>query len=421
MLRYRFGYSPPTLITHPGARLAILPTMKTITLNKNKDGAIRRRNPWVFSGAIKQEPEGVEDGALVSVESIEGDVLGYGHYATGGIRVRLLRFGEEQLPIEELLRDRLRGALALRKQLGLADDPLTNAYRLVHAAGDGLPGLVIDRYASVAVVQCHSVGMHLIRGQIAQVLLELLPDTISTVYDKSAATLPGHYSTEDSVLAGEAVTEVVILENGRRFHVDIANGQKTGFFLDQRENRWLLGGYAKGKRVLNTFCYTGGFSVYALLGGAAQVQSVDLSGSAIALTEDNVERNGEYSEEQHRAYAEDVMEWLKHNAEDRSYDIVVVDPPAFAKNKHKRHKAVQAYKRLNARAMKAIRPGGLLFTFSCSRVVDRQLFYDTIVAAGLEAGRPCRVLHHLSQGPDHPVNLYHQEGEYLKGLVIRVE
>ena len=408
-------------MTGPDARLAILAAMKTITLNKNKDGAIRRRNPWVFSGAIKQEPEGVQDGALVSVESIEGDVLGYGHYATGGIRVRLLRFGEEQLPIEELLRDRFRAALALRKQLGLADDPLTNAYRLVHAAGDGLPGLVIDRYASVAVVQCHSVGMHLIREQIAQVLLELLPDVITTVYDKSAATLPGHYSAQDSVLAGEAVTEVIILENGRRFHVDIAGGQKTGFFLDQRENRWLLGGYTKGQRVLNTFCYTGGFSVYALLGGAAQVQSVDLSGSAIELTEGNVQRNGDYPEGQHQAYAEDVMEWLKHNAEDRSYDVVIVDPPAFAKNKHKRHKAVQAYKRLNARAMKAIRPGGLLFTFSCSRVVDRQLFYDTIVAAGLEAGRPCRVLHHLSQGPDHPVNLYHQEGEYLKGLVVRVE
>lgn len=393
--------------------------MKTVTLNKGKDGAIRRRNPWVFSGAIKREAGGIEDGELVSVEAIDGEVLGFGHYATGGIRVRLLHFGTEQLPIEDLLRDRLTAAIALRAQLGLAGDPLTNGYRLVHAAGDGLPGLIVDRYASVAVVQCHSVGMYLLRDTIAQLLQDLLPE-ITTIYNKSAATLPGHYPSENSVLAGDELTEVVILENGRRFRVNVAEGQKTGFFLDQRDNRWLLGSYAAGKKVLNTFCYTGGFSVYALLGDAAQVQSVDLSGSAIDLTEDNVSRNGEFTDDQHQAYAADVMEWLKENAEAQSYDIIVVDPPAFAKNKHKRHKAVQAYKRLNARALQAIKPGGLLFTFSCSRVVDRQLFYDTIVAAGLEAGRDCQVLHHMSQGADHPVSLYHQEGEYLKGLVVRV-
>ena len=395
--------------------------MKTITLNKNKDGAIRRRNPWVFSGAIKREDAGIEDGELVSVQAIEGDILGFGHYATGGIRVRLLHFGDEQLPVEEILRTRLLAAIELRAQLGLAGDPLTNAYRLVHAAGDGLPGLVVDRYASVAVIQCHSVGMHLVRDRIAALLMELLPGALETVYDKSSNTLPGHYPAENSLLAGSDVTDVVILENGRRFHVDVANGQKTGFFLDQRENRWLLGSYAADKKVLNTFCYTGGFSVYALLGDAARVQSVDLSSSAIELTDENVGRNGDFPDEKHTAYAEDVMEWLKANAEAHAYDIIIVDPPAFAKNKHKRHKAVQAYKRLNARAINAIKPGGLLFTFSCSRVVDRQLFYDTIVAAGLESGRDCRVLHHLSQGPDHPVNLYHQEGEYLKGLVVRVE
>ncbi|NJC26584.1 class I SAM-dependent rRNA methyltransferase [Neolewinella antarctica] len=394
--------------------------MKTITLQKGKDGAIRRRNPWIFSGAVKREEAGLEDGELVAVDAIDGDRLGYGHYATGGIRVRLLEFGDNELPVEELLRDRLTQAIALRTQLGLSNDPLTNAYRLVHAAGDGLPGLIVDRYASVAVVQCHSVGMHLLRDTIAQLLMELMPEVITTVYDKSASVLPGHYVAENSILAGEAVTDVVIIENGRRFRVDVANGQKTGFFLDQRENRWLLGSYSAGKKVLNTFCYTGGFSVYALLGDAARVQSVDLSGSAVELTTENAGRNGEFADK-HAAYAADVMEWLKENADEQDYDIIVVDPPAFAKNKHKRHKAVQAYKRLNARAMKAIKPGGLLFTFSCSRVVDRQLFYDTIVAAGLEAGRDCRVLHHLSQGPDHPVNLYHQEGEYLKGLVVRVD
>ena len=394
--------------------------MKTITLLKGKDGAIRRRNPWIFSGAIKAEDDGIADGELVAVHAINGDRLGTGHYQSGGIRVRLLTLGNEELPIEELLRDKLSAALDLRAQLGLANDPLTNAYRVVHAAGDGLPGLIVDRYASVAVIQCHSIGMHLIREQIAAVLQELMGDTIKTVYDKSMSTLPERHPAENGVLLGEDVTEVVVLENGRRFRVDVAGGQKTGFFLDQRENRWLLGSYAEGKKILNTFCYTGGFSVYALVGGGAQVQSVDLSGSAIELTDDNAARNGDFGE-RHQAYAADVMEWLKENATEQDYDIIVVDPPAFAKNKHKRHKAVQAYKRLNARAMRAIKPGGLLFTFSCSRVVERQLFYDTIVAAGLEAGRNCRVLHHLSQGPDHPVNLYHQEGEYLKGLVVRVD
>jgi 23S rRNA (cytosine1962-C5)-methyltransferase len=374
----------------------------------------------VFSGAIKSEEDGIEDGDLVAVDAINGDRLGFGHYQSGGIRVRLLSFGEDELPIEDLLREKLDAALDLRKQLGLVDDPLTNAYRLVHAAGDGLPGLIVDRYASVAVIQCHGIGMFRERRLIAKLLKELLGDGVTTIYDKSAKTLPDRYPAEDGVLLGEEITEVVVLENGRRFRVDVAGGQKTGFFLDQRDNRWLLGSYAKDKRVLNTFCYTGGFSVYALLGDAAQVQSVDLSGSAIELTDDNVARNGDF-EGRHEAHAADVMEWLKEHAADDPYDIVVVDPPAFAKNKHKRHKAVQAYKRLNARAMKNIKPGGLLFTFSCSRVVERQLFYDTIVAAGLEAGRDCRVLHHLSQSADHPVNLYHQEGEYLKGLVVRVD
>jgi 23S rRNA (cytosine1962-C5)-methyltransferase len=394
--------------------------MKKLTLLKAKDGAIRRRNPWVFSGAIKSEEDGIEDGDLVAVDAINGDRLGFGHYQSGGIRVRLLSFGEDELPLEDLLREKLYAAFDLRKQLGLVDDPLTNAYRLVHAAGDGLPGLIVDRYASVVVIQCHGIGMFRERKLIATLLKEVLGDGVTTIYDKSGKTLPDRYPAEDGVLLGEEVTEVVVLENGRRFRVDVAGGQKTGFFLDQRDNRWLLGSYAKGKRVLNTFSYTGGFSVYALLGDAAQVQSVDLSGSAIELTDDNVARNGDF-EGRHEAHAADVMEWLKEHATDDPYDIVVVDPPAFAKNKHKRHNAVQAYKRLNARAMKAIKPGGLLFTFSCSRVVDRQLFYDTIVAAGLEAGRDCRVLHHLSQSADHPVNLYHQEGEYLKGLVVRVD
>ncbi|MEM9260119.1 MAG: class I SAM-dependent rRNA methyltransferase, partial [Bacteroidota bacterium] len=382
--------------------------MKKVVLQKGRDGAVRRRNPWVFSGAIKHEEEGIEDGELVMVEAVNGDQLGIGHYQAGGIRVRVLHFGGEVLPIEAILEQRLADAFALREQLGLTNDPLTNAYRLVHAAGDGLPGLIIDRYASLVVIQCHSVGMHLVKDKIAAAIKAILGDAVQSIYDKSANTLPERHPAANGTLLGEAIDEIIVLENGRRFRVDIAGGQKTGFFLDQRDNRWLLGSYAKNKSVLNTFCYTGGFSIYALLGDAAQVQSVDLSETAIVLTEDNAQRNGDFSE-RHQAHAADVMEWLKEHAGEGAYDIVVVDPPAFAKNKHKRHKAVQAYKRLNARAMKAVKPGGLLFTFSCSRVVERQLFYDTIVAAGLEAGRECRVLHHLSQGPDHPVNLYHQE------------
>ncbi|WP_116124660.1 class I SAM-dependent rRNA methyltransferase [Lewinella sp. IMCC34183] len=392
--------------------------MKSLTLHRGREGALQRFSPWVFSGAVKTEAEGLEDGDLVQVSDASGQALGTGHYQEGSIRVRMLHFGDAPYP-EDLIDRRLATALALRGRLGLAEDPLTNAYRLVHAAGDGLPGLIVDRYASVAVVQCHSIGMHRQRERIAAALLRV--PGIDSVYDKSAAALPQRYAGQatDGTLAGSAVNEVVVLENGRRFQVDLVNGQKTGFFLDQRDNRWLLGSYARDCRVLNTFCYTGGFSVYALLGGAAQVQSVDLSERATALTEANVAANGDFAD-RHTAHMADVMDFLKE-AEPRSFDIVVVDPPAYAKNKHRRHKAVQAYKRLNARAMAALRPGGLLFTFSCSRVVDRQLFYDTIVAAGLESGRSARVLHRLAQSPDHPVSLYHPEGEYLKGLVLQVD
>ncbi len=394
--------------------------MKTVTVRKGREGALQRYSPWLFSGSVSKEEEGLEDGEMVRVTDSSGNPLGIGHYQAGSIRVRMLHFGSDD-PSEDLVPTRLRAALAVRAQLGLSADPLTDAYRLVHAAGDALPGLIVDRYGSVAVVQCHSIGMHRQRQLIADTLLESLPG-ITTVYDKSAAVLPERYAHtfQDTVLAGEVPTELVVRENGRRYRVDVQGGQKTGFFLDQRENRWLLGSYAQDKVVLNTFCYTGGFSVYALLGGAAQVHSIDMSESAIHLTEENIRLNGDFAD-RHQSHTSDVMDWLKDNAEPDSYDIIVVDPPAYAKNKHRRHKAVQAYKRLNARAMQALKPGGLLFTFSCSRVVDRQLFYDTIVAAGLEAGRSARVLHRLGQGPDHPVNLYHAEGEYLKGLVVRVD
>ncbi len=395
--------------------------MQDLSLRKGREQALLRHNPWVFSGAIASEPPGLTDGELVRVLDHQQQALGVGHYQAGSIRVRMLHFGTGELPEDFFLRQ-LRLAIDLRRQLGLADDPLTNAYRLVHGAGDGLPGLVVDRYGSVAVVQCHSIGMHRQRREIAEALLRLLPDTLTTVYDKSGKTLPERYLSEvsDGTLVGPDVRDVVILENGRRFQVDLVDGQKTGFFLDQRENRWLLGSYAREQRVLNTFCYTGGFSVYALAGGGAQVQSVDVSERATVLTRENVASNGDFGERSTVTTA-DVLEWFRGQGEEASWDIIVVDPPAYARNKHRRHQAVQAYKRLNARAMRAIRPGGLLFTFSCSRVVDRQLFYDTIVAAGLEVGRPVRVLHRLGQGPDHPVNLFHPEGEYLKGLVVRID
>ncbi len=392
--------------------------MKAITLKRGREGAVQRYSPWVFSGAVEREADGIEDGETVRVEDIAGQPLGVGHYQAGSIRVRMLHFGASEFP-EDLFDRCLTAALRLRTNLGLASDPLTNAYRMVHAAGDGLPGLVVDRYASVAVIQCHSIGMHRQRDRIAAALLRF--EGIGSVYDKSASVLPERYAgqAENATVAGEAVGEIVALENGRRFLVDFVNGQKTGFFLDQRDNRWLLGSYARDKRVLNTFCYTGGFSVYALLGGAAQVQSVDLSAGATELTAANVARNGDFGD-RHTVHTADVLEFLK-DVEPGSFDIVVVDPPAYAKNKHRRHKAVQAYKRLNARAIRALAPGGLLFTFSCSRVVDAQLFRDTIVAAGLESGRTARILHRMAQGADHPVSLYHPEGEYLKGLVVQVD
>jgi 23S rRNA (cytosine1962-C5)-methyltransferase len=395
--------------------------MKQVQVRKGREGAILRRSPWIFSGSIGREDDPIEDGELVQVVDSSGRQIGIGDYQHGSIRVRVLHFGGEDQPAD-LIGNLMDRAWDLRRQLGLHADPLTDAYRLVHAAGDGLPGLIVDRYGPVAVVQCHSIGMHRRIGEISEQLLRLGQGTIETVYDKSAAVLPERYAADhqDRTVHGSLPDPLIVRENGRRFVIDIPGGQKTGFFLDQRENRWLLGSYARGARILNLFSYSGGFSVYGLLGGGAQVHSVDQSESAIDLCRHNVTANGE-PEGEHRAIVADALDFLKDARDEAPYDIVVVDPPAYAKNKHRRHKAVQAYKRLNINAMARVRPGGLLFTFSCSRVVDRQLFYDTLVAAGLEAGRPVSVLHRLSQGPDHPVSLFHSEGEYLKGLVLRVD
>ncbi len=384
-------------------------------LHKGKEDVLRRKHPWIFSGAIARIDAPVKDGDVVAVFNARNAFEALGHYTDGSIKIRILSY--QQAPIDLLFwEQRLREAYDLRKALGLTD---TNAYRLVHGEGDYLPGLVIDIYNQVAVVQAHSIGMHRGITEISQALQTVMAGNLLAVYDKSKETLPAGYAQTitNGYLFGALTLPHQVTEYGQHFFVDWESGQKTGFFLDQRENRQLLAHYAPGKTVLNAFCYSGGFSVYALNAGAAAVHSMDISQKAMALCNANVALNS--GNERHQDSTEDVMKWLKTC--DHHYDIVVLDPPAFAKGMTARHRAVQGYKRLNAEGLKRVKPGGLLFTFSCSQVVDRELFYHTAVAAALEAGRSVRVLHHLTQGADHPVNMFHPEGNYLKGLVLRVD
>jgi 23S rRNA (cytosine1962-C5)-methyltransferase len=395
--------------------------MREIKLKKGRDESIRRGHTWIFSGAVYEQSKGISDGDRVAVLDPDGKRIATGHYQDASIRVRLFHFGAKNPPHDWIERG-LANAWALRKTVGLTSQPdRTNAFRLVHGEGDRMPGLIIDLYGDVAIIQAHSIGMHREREHIAAALLALDDLPVRAVYDKSKGTLPDRYAATvtEGFLAGDdhTPTEVEVLENGHRFQVDFSGGQKTGFFLDQRDNRALLAQYASGRSVLNTFCYTGGFSIYALAAGASRVTSVDVSARAMELVEHNRELNA-LPAERHESRTEDVIQLFKDH--ETNYDIVVVDPPAFAKSFKKRHKAVQAYKRLNAAAMQRVAPGGLLFTFSCSAVVDRELFENTIVAAGLEAGRPARIIHRLSQGADHPVNLFHTEGSYLKGLVLEI-
>lgn len=396
----------------------IFARMKQIFLKDKRDAAVLRFHPWVFSGAVARKSGQIEDGEWVEVRSHQSTLLGMGHYQDGSICVRLLTFVPSTID-QEFWTKKIANAFHYRRSIELTDKDLTNCYRLVHGEGDGLPGLVIDVYGEVAVVQCHSIGMHRDRVFIAQALQEVYGDRLKAVFDKSAESLPKEYAArmQNGYLFGTG-GETTVREYGAQFSIDWEAGQKTGFFLDQRENRRLLGEYAPGKRVLNAFCYTGGFSIYALKAGAVAVDSVDVSAKAMELTDRNVALNG-FTEGQHQSYTADVLDFLRKNP--TMYDLMIVDPPAFAKNLDKRHNAVQGYKRLNALAMEKINPGGILFTFSCSQVVNKQLFYDTIVAAALEAGRQVRVMHQLSQGPDHPVNMFHPEGDYLKGLVLFVE
>lgn len=390
-----------------------------VRLRPGKDASLQRFHPWVFSGAIARLPKDIEEGDLVRVVTADGTVAGVGHYQIGSIAVRMLSFEDEVIDSDFYAR-RLEQALALRQTLGLARED-NNTYRLVHGEGDFLPGLVVDIYGHTAVLQAHSPGMHFARLDIAERLIELPGANIANVFYKSETTLPYKADLDpvDQYIVGH-YDGSVSTENGLQFNIDWLKGQKTGFFVDQRDNRALLAGYAHGRRVLNMFCYTGGFSVYALAGGATVVDSVDSSAKAIALTEANVALNFGDNETRHRAFAQDAFKFLD-NMEDGAYDLIVLDPPAFAKHRSAIPNALRGYQRLNAKAMAKAAPGTILFTFSCSQAVNREQFRLAVFSAAAQTGRRVRILHQLTQPADHPVNIYHPEGEYLKGLVLYIE
>lgn len=389
-----------------------------IILKKGKEFSIERQHPWIFSGAIQRTEGSLSDGCWVEAADSKGKTLGFGHFQNGSIAVRILHFGNEYPPNDFWHRKVMR-ALSVRKAVNLPS-VATNAFRLIHGEGDGLPGLIIDYYNEAIVMQAHSAGMHKDRIEISNALQEVFGRDLKSIYYKSQSTLPGkdRDAREDEYIYGLGVVPHVINEYGNKFYVDWEDGQKTGFFLDQRENRRLLAEFSRGRRVLNTFCYTGGFTIYALNSNAEVVHSVDASEKAIAITRKNIELNG-FDDKIHSCYAEDTFDFLRDKQD--QYDLIVLDPPAFAKHRDARHQAVKGYQRLNTEAMRVIRPGGILFTFSCSQVVDRQLFYDTIVSSAIQSNRQIKVLNHLSQPPDHPVSIFHPEGEYLKGLVLYVE
>lgn len=389
--------------------------MNILAIRKNKNHSIDRRHPWIFSGAIFTDTEELNDGDLVTVTDHENYFIARGHFQHATIAVRILTFHDE--PIDaDFFRYRINDAVTVRLQQNLLRDD-NNICRLVHGEGDSLPGLIIDYYAGVAVVQCHSIGMFESLDHITAALVSALGDKLIAVYSKSSDTLPERVENKDGYLHGDCETPHVALENGVKININWVTGQKTGFFIDQRENRLLLAKYSKGKTVLNTFCYSGGFSLLALQNGAIKVDSLDSSKKAIELTDENIRLNN--FEDKHTSIVADAMVHIKDLGDD--YDIIVLDPPAFAKHRDKRHKAVQGYKRLNAHAIRQIKPGGIIFTFSCSQVVDKQLFTNTIIAAAIESGRNVRILEQLHQPSDHPINAFHPEGEYLKGLVIHVE
>ncbi len=389
--------------------------MKNLQLKGGKEDSLLRFHPWVFSGAIQQADADLSEGDVVRVVRRDGTFMAVGHYQAGSIAVRILSFRD--VPIDsQFWYARLESALRMRIAIGMADNPQNNTYRLVHGEGDLLPGLIIDVYGKTAVMQAHSIGMHLSRVQIAEQLVKVMGSRIENVYYKSETTLPFMDHMENGFLYGGS-QENTAIENGLMFYVDWLHGQKTGFFVDQRENRSLLEKYARGKRVLNMFCYTGGFSFYAMRGGAKLVHSVDSSAKAIELTNRNVQLNFP-SDDRHKAFCEDAFKFLDSID---NYDLIILDPPAFAKHRGALHNALKGYTRLNNKAFQKIQPGGILFTFSCSQVVTKDHFRNAVFTAAAQAGRKVRILHQLHQPADHPINIYHPEGEYLKGLVLYVE
>ena len=400
--------------------------MRQVYLKRGKEESLLRFHPWVFSGAIHRIDEGVEEGEVVRVVNEHGDFIAVGHFQLGSIAVRVLSFSDETID-DDFWARRLLSSLRVRQVLGLADRQDNNTYRLVHGEGDLLPGLVIDVYGQTAVMQAHSVGMHLCREAIAKQLVKVMEGRIAHVYYKSETTLPGKLRDGDTTMESATPLSYFIyggsdentaMENGLLFYVDWLRGQKTGFFVDQRENRSLLEQFAKGKRVLNMFCYTGGFSFYAMRGGAELVHSVDSSAKAIELTNRNVELNFP-GDTRHQAFCEDAFRYLEQAGD--QYDLIILDPPAFAKHRGALLHALKGYTRLNMKALQKIQPGGILFTFSCSQVVTKEHFRNAVFTAAAQARRQVRILHQLHQPADHPINIYHPEGEYLKGLVLYVE
>lgn len=393
-------------------------TTKTIQLKKGKEESLKRFHPWIFSGAILRMDDGIEEGELVKVVTFHREFIAIGHYQIGSIAVRILSFMDITID-QEFWKSRLKAALNMRIAIGIADNPTNNTYRLVHGEGDLLPGLIIDCYGKTAVMQAHSVGMHVERLPICEALRSVMGSRIEHVFYKSETTLPfkAELGQQDGFLYGGSDDNVAI-ENGLKFHVDWLKGQKTGFFVDQRENRTLLEKYAKNRSVLNMFCYTGGFSVYAMRGGAKLVHSVDSSAKAVELTNANIELNFP-SDARHAAFCDDAFKYL--DAHDAQYDLVVLDPPAFAKHRAALRNALKGYTRLNVKGFERIKPGGILFTFSCSQVVTKENFRNAVFTAAAQAKRKVRILHQLHQPADHPINIYHPEGEYLKGLVLYVE
>ena len=391
---------------------------KNIYLKHGKEESLKRFHPWIFSGAIHHMDDGIAEGDTVRVITADGNCIAVGHYQKGTITIRVLSFQDIVID-ESFWRSRIQSALAMRECIGMANNPDNNTYRLVHGEGDCLPGLVIDCYGTTAVMQAHSVGMHVCREQICKVLVDVMGERIRNVYYKSETTLPfkAALGQENGFIYGHTDDNTAV-ENGLKFHVDWLKGQKTGFFVDQRENRLLLEYYAKGKSVLNMFCYTGGFSVYAMRGGAKIVHSVDSSAKAVELTNLNVAMNF-LDDNRHEAFCEDAFKYLDEN--DKKYDLIVLDPPAFAKHRMALHNALKGYIRLNIKGLQRIKPGGILFTFSCSQAVSKENFRNAVFTAAAQAGRNVRILHQLHQPADHPVNIYHPEGEYLKGLVLYVE